>query len=275
MENISPESSFQELSSSKMLLLKRFIIWIFLPILLVTVLETLLVGKESLGILHPVSLALLVLIVFYIPIIVAIKLKSGASSLGRFVNALIFTFIGYIVLILVFFSSAAYYEHHLLKKLEPVSGVSKTLLGYNVYENKSLRYKISYPSDYVAFTKVDAKKNTTVAPTSESSEVFVAKNNDILFCCEPVTLLLKAAGKATDLQEALKKYIADFHYDMPGKIEPIVINRKSGFVINGSGSINSPYRIIVISTGRTTPLLIEQGMPDEELNSIIEKISFE
>lgn len=275
MQNIPSEGSFQQSHNSKITLLKRFIIWVLLPIAFVTMLEIWLVGKESLGILHPASLAILAAIVLYIPIIVALKLNQGASVLSKFVKALIFTLIGYTVLIVVFFSAVAFYEHHLLKNLEPASGISKTLLGDNVYENKSLRYKISYPKDYVVFTKVDASKNTTIAPNSESTEVFVAKNNDILFCCEAVTLRFKAGMTTADLREALQRYITDSHYDMTDKIQPIIINGKSGFVINGSGSINSPYRIIVLSIGRTTPLLIEQGMADEQLNSIVEKISFE
>lgn len=147
------------------------------------------------------------------------------------------------------------------------------------YDNATYKYSLRYGVEYVAYASTDQEKMTFIPPTAASTKVYVAHNDAMPFCCEPVVLAIEAFSTSFGAKDWLTAHLGD--YDTQGNLDNItdlVFQGKKAAQYQGGGNIGSPWRIIVVESsdkdGKPFLLVLNLNMEDANLRSVLESVTF-
>ncbi|MDP2933789.1 MAG: hypothetical protein Q8N81_06720 [bacterium] len=149
----------------------------------------------------------------------------------------------------------------------PVSALE--IANWKTYQNKKYGFEIKYPTDHTVYSKIDTQKESLVPADLQSEKIAIAEKENLLFCCEPITLDLFIANENITSREWIDKNYTKYTNQKEIKsIKDIKFAETNATELIAGGNLGSTYRLLVISHGGYL-LVINQNSESEFLDQVL------
>lgn len=146
---------------------------------------------------------------------------------------------------------------------------------WKTYTNNKAGFSFKYPGDHTAYAGADQQKPALIPATPTSDTVNIAAKEDMVFCCEPVTLSFSVKAttkKPREWAEEYLKSIPEWEQELP-VVKDTTFAGKPAIEASGRGGYGPPHKLIVTSLNGSLLVIIQNGN-DSLLNEVLSTVKF-
>jgi hypothetical protein len=143
---------------------------------------------------------------------------------------------------------------------------------WKTYTNSKLKFSFQYPSDHTAYNDIDQKKPALIPADSDSNKIYIASNEEMVFCCEPSTLSFSIEESDQAPRQKAEEYLAGWETEKP-IIKDSMFAGLPAVEASGRGGYGPPHKLIITSRMNSL-LIIRQNADDQFFDQILSTFKF-